>query len=174
MGKLSTLLAVAVVLIFLGCKREEQAPIAPSAVSPLTAENKTNLLRDIVKGDPKNLDAWIKLGNAYMDSNKFADAVEAYGKALELDPKNVDVRVDMGTCLRNMGRPDRAVEEYRKAIAMSPQHLNARRNLGVVLAFDLGDKAGAIKEFETYLSLSPAASDRENIRKTIEELKAGK
>jgi regulator of sirC expression with transglutaminase-like and TPR domain len=83
------------------------------------------------------------------------------------------VRVDMGTCYRNSGKPDIAVKEYRKAIEMNPKHPNAHRNLGVVLE-ELGDPAGAAKEFETYLQLAPNAPDAATIRSIVGRLKASK
>ncbi len=119
-----------------------------------------------------NADAWTALGNALMDSNRFGEAVDAYQKSLAINPKNVDVRVDMGTCLKNSGRPQLAVEEYRKAIKIDPNHRNAHRNMGVVLAFDLNDKKGAIREFEKYLELVPNAPDAADIRQTISALNA--
>ncbi|HZD60587.1 MAG TPA: tetratricopeptide repeat protein, partial [Anaerolineae bacterium] len=39
--------------------------------------------------NPKDANAWIKLGNAYGDQKIYDKAIESYSKALELDPKNV-------------------------------------------------------------------------------------
>jgi tetratricopeptide (TPR) repeat protein len=107
-----------------------------------------------------------------MDTYRFNEAIAAYQNALELDPKNVDVRVDMAICYRNIGNPQKAVEEFRKAITINPNHLNAHRNLGVVLAFDLGDKKQAAKEWEEYLRLAPNAPDANQLRQEIAKLKA--
>jgi len=107
-----------------------------------------------------------------MDSSRFYEAIDAYQKALALDEKNVNVRVDLGTCYRSVGKPDKAAEEYRKAIAINPNHINAHRNLGIVLAFDLNDKKGAIKEFQEYLRLSPQAPDATQMGQLIEKLRA--
>jgi tetratricopeptide (TPR) repeat protein len=153
-------------------KKEEPKVRTPYPAGPVQGGNEIALLQDIVRKDPKNVGAWIKLGNSLMDTHRFQEAIDAYQKAIELDPKNVDVRVDLGTCYRNIGRPDRAVKEYRKALAINPRHLNAHRNLGVVLAFDLGDKKQAIKEFEEYLRLSPNAPDADQLRQEIARLKA--
>lgn len=155
------------------CERQEDKPVvAPGAGASLALDKEINLLQTVVKDDPKNLQAWISLGNNLMDSQRCSEAVEAYGKALELDPSNIDVRVDRGTCYRSIGRSDLAVEHYRKAIELNPRHAFAHRNLGVVLAYDQGDLKGGIEEFEKYLQLSPAAPDAADIRRMIEELKA--
>jgi tetratricopeptide (TPR) repeat protein len=160
-------------LLLANCqKKEEPKAQAPYPAGPVHEENEIALLQNIVKQDPRNVRAWIKLGNSLMDTHRYQEAIDAYQKAIELDPKNMDVMVDMGTCYRNIGRPDSAVEEYRKAIAINPRHPNAHRNLGVVLAFDLGDKKQAIKEFEEYLRLSPNAPDDYQLRQEIARLKS--
>lgn len=158
--------------VALACSKGGDNAKSPGPSSaPLNTENQARLLSEILKEDPKNLDAWIKLGNIYMDSGRFPGAIDAYRKALELDPKNVNVRVDMGTCYRYSGRPDRAVEEYRKALKHDPNHLYGHKNLGIVLAFDLGDRAGGIRELETYLKLAPPGPEASEVRKEIERLK---
>lgn len=167
------LLLIVCVICSAGCKQKESGPIgeAPRAIG---LENEIKFLKDILKEDPKNLDALIKLGNAYMDSKRFKEAIDAYSRALEIDPKNVNVRVDMGTCYRYAGMPNKAVEEYKKALSIDPKHIYANKNLGVVLAFDLGDREGAIKAFETYLSLAPGAPDAKEVKAEIERLKSYK
>jgi len=161
-------------LLFLAtCQKKEEPTVqTPFPAGSIYVQNEIKLLQDVVRQDPENLNAWIKLGNILMDTSRFHEAIDAYQKALELDKNNVDVMVDMGTCYRRIGRPDRAVEEYRKAIAINPRHLYAHRNLGVVFAFDLGNKEEAIKEFEEYLGLSPNAPDARQIKQTLASLKA--
>lgn len=165
------------VLAAVSCQKKEepkpqyQFPTGPVQTGP--AQNETVMLRDLVSKDPRNVGAWIKLGNILMDTNRFSEAADAYQKALALDPKNVDVRVDMGTCLRNTGKTDLAAKEFRKAIEINPGHPIAHRNLGVVLE-DLGDHAQAAQEFEKYLQIAPNAPDAATVRSMISRLKAAK
>ncbi len=79
--------------------------------------------------------------------------------------------VDLGTCYRRSGNALKAIEVYDKAIEIQPDHLYAHKNRGVVLAFDLHRHSEAAREFETYLKLSPNASDAKQIRDMINELK---
>jgi len=159
-------------LLFANCQKKEEPKVqTPYPAGPVHGEGEITLLQERVKQNPKDVSAWIELGNVFMDTSRFLEAIAAYQKALELDPKNVDVRVDMGTCYRNIGEAVRAAQEYRKAIAINPTHLKAHRNLGVVLAFDLRDKKQAIKEFEEYLRLSPNAPDAYRVKQEIVRLK---
>jgi len=155
-------------------KKEEQKAQTSFPKGPVVVDNEIMRFQESVRKDPKNVDAWIQIGNIMMDTSRFPEAIDAYQKALELNGRNLDVRVDMGTCYRKIGKPDKAVEEYRKVIALEPKHLNAHRNLGVVLAFDLNKKNEAIKEFEEYLKLAPAAPDAPNVRQLVEKIKQSK
>jgi tetratricopeptide (TPR) repeat protein len=166
---------LAAFLFLATCQKKEEPKVqTPLPSGPIQTQNEIRLLQNAVMQNPKNIVAWINLGNMLMDSSHFQEAINAYQKALELDTKKVDVMVDMGTCYRGIGMSDRAVEEYRKAIAINPRHLYAHRNLGTVLLFDLGNKKEGIKELEEYLSLSPNAPDANQIRQEIARLKAAK
>ncbi len=159
-----------------GCNDQRQEPKGQAGFSAAVAMKSPEEIRQLeqfAKQAPKNPQAWTMLGNALMDSNRFVEAVDAYQKSLALDPKNVNVRVDMGTCYRNSGRPQQAIEEYRKALKTDPNHINANRNMGVVFAYDLNDKKGAVKAFEKYLELAPAAPDVAEIRQVVQTLKSG-
>jgi Tfp pilus assembly protein PilF len=156
-----------------GCQQKKQSE-APVPQGGLESQQEISMLQDIVRKDPKNLKAWIGLGNDLMDSSRFDEAISAYQKALEMDPKNVDVRVDMGTCYRRIGKPDVAVKEYREALKINPRHPLAWRNLGVVLEYDLKDNKQAIEAYEKYLAAAPSAKEAENVRQEIAKLKAEK
>jgi len=138
----------------------------------LAGENEVSFLQEMVSSNPDNINAWIKLGNIFMDTQRYIEAIDAYQKALEINPDITDIRVDLGTCYRRIGRPDKAIEEYKKALARDPVHPNAHRNMGIVLGFDLGQKDQAIKELQQYLKLLPQAPDRDTIRQAIEKLSA--
>jgi tetratricopeptide (TPR) repeat protein len=176
------LFVAVIAAIATGCKQQQQqtqwgqgqAGQNQVVVPPATVMNPAEIqrLETLAKANPKNANAWIALGNAQMDAQRFAEAIIAYQRALDLDPKNVDVRVDMGTCYRGVGQPEKAIEEYKKASQINPRHPMAQMNAGVVYAYDLGRKTEAIKSFEKYLELAPAAPNADQIRDQIRQLKA--
>jgi len=169
------LIVMLFVFMVVGCRqKDEPKPVSQFPSGPIQSQDDTRILKEAVQKDPKNVEAWIKLGNAMMDTKRFDEAIDPYQKALAIDPNNLDVRVDMGTCYRYSGKSDRAVEEYRKALKINPDHLIARKNLAITLADDLKDRAGAIKEFERVLELAPNAPDAADVKEEIKKLKAGK
>jgi len=164
-----------IILLTAACKqKEEPKGQYQFPAGPIVSQDDTKLLEEFVKKEPGNVDAWIKYGNALMDTKRFNEAIDAYQKALAINPKNIDARVDMGTCYRNIGKPDLAVKEYRKALEMDPGHLNAHMNLGIVLAYDLQDKAQAVKEFEKVMELDPNGPNSAQIRLLVQQLKSSK
>jgi tetratricopeptide (TPR) repeat protein len=162
-------------LTIAACKqKEEPKPQFQAPPGQMQMQSDLRLAQEAVRADPKNVNAWIQLGNMSMDMARYSEAIEAYQKALEIDPRNVDVRVDMGTCYRNTGKPDIALKEYKKALEMNPNHAMGHLNMGIVLAYDINDKAQAINEFEKYLQFAPNAPNAGQIRQEIEKLKTSK
>jgi superkiller protein 3 len=53
------------------------------------------LLESSVAIDPKQVQTWVWLGQAYQNAGQKGRAIEAYRKALELDPKQPDARIGL-------------------------------------------------------------------------------
>jgi cytochrome c-type biogenesis protein CcmH/NrfG len=149
---------------------EAPAP-APPGPSPLEVASKIQALKEIVKKDPKNLPAWVELGNLYFDSDQPKEALQAYSQYLAVKPDNPDVRTDMGIMYRKLGQFDRAIEEFRRAAQSDPKHINSRYNIGLVLLHDKQDIKGAIKAWEDYLKVDPNSERAQRIRTQIEKMK---
>jgi tetratricopeptide (TPR) repeat protein len=143
----------------------------PPSVSPAEVASKVQTLKDIVKKDPKNLPAWVELGNLYFDSDQPKEAIEAYSQYLAMKPGNPDVRTDMGIMYRKLGEIDRALDEFRKAAQSDPKHVNSRYNTGIVLLHDKQDIKGAIQAWEEYLKVDPKSERAGRVRAQMDNLK---
>lgn len=147
-----------------------------STVQEYNHEEDIRLAKSILEKDPRNLEALITLGNAYFDTDRYPEAIDAYSKALAIDPKNSDVRTDMGIMYRKLGQFDKAIEAFRQATQDNPMHVNSRFNLGVVLKYDKKDYLGAIKAWEEFLKLEqlldPSDQRSTMVRQEIESMKA--
>jgi len=147
-----------------------QGPTPPARDS-LETTSQIQTLKEIVKKDPKNLAAWVELGNLYFDTDQPKDAIDAYSRYLAVKPDNADVRTDMGIMYRKLGQFDKALEEFRKAAQGDPKHANSRYNIGIVLLHDKGDIKSAIKAWEDYLKVDPNSERAQRIRAQIEKMK---
>jgi cytochrome c-type biogenesis protein CcmH/NrfG len=149
---------------------------APASASPardsMEFASQIQTLKEIVKKDPRNLSAWVELGNLYFDSDQPQEAIEAYRQYLAIKPDNPDVRTDMGIMYKKLGQFDKALEEFRKSAQSDPKHANSRYNIGVVLLHDKQDIGGAIKAWEEYLRVDPNSERAQRIRAQIDKMKA--
>ena len=152
-------------------QKPQMAPMPPTGPSPQEVASKIQTLKEILKKDPKNLPAWVELGNLYFDTNQPKEAIEAYSKYLAIKPDNADVRTDMAIMYRNLGDIERALQEFGKAAQGDPKHVNSRYNIGIVLLHDKGDIKGAIKAWEDYLKVDPKSERADRVRAQMENLK---
>ena len=150
----------------------EQGPVeAPEGLSPMEVAGKVQALKDILQKDPKNLSAWVELGNLYFDTDRPQESIEAYSQYLSIKPDNPDVRTDMGIMYRKVGDPDHAIKEFRQAAQIDPKHVNSRYNIGIVLLHDKQDIKGAIKAWEDYLKVDPNSERANRVRTQMAKLK---
>jgi cytochrome c-type biogenesis protein CcmH/NrfG len=180
-------MAATLVLAAPACKRSKEPP-PPAPASPVqetpqaasrpppppAAQKRIASLRAAVERDPKDVASWIALGNAYFDLDQKADAVQAYGKALELQPDNPDVLTDQGVMYRQLGASDKALVNFEKASSINPKHVQSLLNLGIVYAQDLKDFDGAIKRWERVIAVAPSSPQASRARAYIEEAKRAK
>ena len=122
---------------------------------------------------PENIEALIRLGNLYFDTEQPGKAIMAYNNALELNPGNPDVLTDLGVMYRRKGQPLEAIKVFDKAIKIDPRHEASRFNKGVVLLHDLNDSEGAIRAWEELVEVNPfaRANGDELVLKLIEKIK---
>ena len=148
----------------------------PQEEGSVNREEDIRLAKSMLEKDPRDLQALVTLGDAYFDTDRYQEAIDAYSKALAVDPKNPDVRTDMGIMHRKLGQFDKAIQAFRQAARDQPLHINSRFNLGVVLKYDKNDFPGAIQAWEEFLKLEELLdSDDEKpimVRQEIESMKA--
>jgi hypothetical protein len=118
--------------------------------APQGVEQRIAIAKQLVAQNPKDVQAWVSLGNDYFDSRQFQPAVDAYANALALDPKNADVLTDQGVMYRELGQYDKALANFLKANEVAPTHMQSLFNAGVVYAYD---KKDAKKAEETWLKV---------------------
>ncbi|ANY18592.1 formate-dependent nitrite reductase complex subunit NrfG [Tsuneonella dongtanensis] len=147
----------------------EDSPAAAAVpADPLTA------LEADAKANPGDAGAWQRLGIAYFDAGRFADAADAYGKASEADPGNAALWSSLGEALVMASErdpmPDRARDAFRKAVSLDAKDPRGRYFLAV--AKDLtGDHQGAIGDWIALLADTPPGAPWEaDLVRTIEQV----
>ena len=92
-------------------------------------------LERAVEEDPRNWDAWQKLGLAYGASRAEEQARDAFDKALQIAPKSGEVNANYGAYLMKLGDVDAAIERFEvaKADLTYRNTANVLNNLGLAL-----------------------------------------
>ena len=130
-------------------------------------------LQAVVARDPKNVQAWVQLGNDYFDTRQPQKAIEAYGRALELRPDDPDVMTDQGVMYRDLGQFDKAAQNFEQANKINPKHVQSIFNLGVVYAHDLGQPKKAEEAWKKVIEVAPQSPQAAQARQALQQLGAG-
>jgi cytochrome c-type biogenesis protein CcmH/NrfG len=156
-------------------KEQQESPaISAGSGSPGDYARRITEAEKIVAQDPKNLNAWISLGNDYFDTEQPQKAISAYGKALEIEPNNPNVLTDQGVMYRKVGWYDKALANFEKALKIDPNHLQSMYNMGVVYASDLKQPDKAITVWKRYLKIDPNSATAIQIKGMMGKLEPGK
>jgi cytochrome c-type biogenesis protein CcmH len=137
----------------------------PQSIEALEAQTQTK---------PEDAGAWRRLGEAYFNSERFADAARAYDKASTLLPNEAQVWSALGEARVMASRtdpmPPPAVTAFQRALALNAREPRARYFLAVKRDLT-GDHAGAIGDWLALLADSPAdAPWRADLIRTIDQV----
>jgi cytochrome c-type biogenesis protein CcmH/NrfG len=130
------------------------------------------MAQQLVARDPKNVQAWIQLGNDFFDTNQYQKSIEAYGRALELQPDNPDVLTDQGVMYRAVGQFEQAIANFEKAQKVAPTHLQSLINIAVVYDTDLKKTDKAVAALEKILQLDPTGNFGSQAKEFLAAIKA--
>lgn len=117
-------------------------------------EQAITVYRTVLKGEPKSLQANVGLGRAYFHSNQYPEAVDSFGRALQLSPGNAEIVEWLAKSYLRKREPQKVVEllSHEDSIA---GHF-AWAHLLLAHAFDAQDKLGeATGELQRALALDP-------------------
>ena len=96
-------------------------------------------------------EAYHRLGLAFIQLDKFPDAMTSIEAALDLQPHAANILNSYGTVLVTLRKIPAGIQAYEKALALQPAYAQARFNLAEVL--ELKDPKRALQEYETFLVL---------------------
>jgi tetratricopeptide (TPR) repeat protein len=110
--------------------------------------------------DSADAETWYSVGRLRYTEQRFADAVDAFTRALALAPKSVKVANNLGLAYEGLNRTDDAAAAYRQAIAWQNPSSTERGseqpmlNLAIVLVH-LGDLDEALRLLQRALTIAP-------------------
>ena len=130
-------------------------------------------LSQAIQSSPETANYYYWRGDTRVRLNDFAGAVADFDRSIQLMPQDRPSYVGRGIAELWLGQPDLAVADLSSAIdsTSKPDGISAwaYRARGLARA-SLGESESAIADYQAYLSLSPAATDRQQIEGWIAEL----
>jgi len=103
-----------------GIASSESLKHALTAAAHGDDEGAASELRRIVAAQPRMLDAWEALARSLERLNRTADAVDAFGKVLEIDPLKPETHLALARMFAIDRQPSRAVEHAKLAAERDP------------------------------------------------------
>ncbi len=110
------------------------------------------ILSNIVRLDPTQIDAHVKLGKLYLIGSDETTALEQAEKALAIDSSNLDARALKAGVLLKIGDNSGAVEIARAVVEQDPANAEAVTVLATDRSLD-GDHEGALAEIDKALAV---------------------
>lgn len=114
---------------------------------------KIELLTQVIKLEPKNLDAYFQRAVAKNDLGDFGGAIVDYSKIIVSEP-DADTYYNRGNSRYSLKDFTGAKEDYAKAFMLDEQFIDALYSLACV-KFDLEEYEDAISDFSTVIKMAP-------------------
>lgn len=90
-------------------------------------------LSEAVKLAPNNWELHYNLGNAFLKSDKFADAKTAYENSIKLNQSSVEAYSNFGITCERLGHYNKALNAYDRALDIRPVHSDTLFNKSLLL-----------------------------------------
>lgn len=154
----------------------DASPEAQTAAPVPTMDQAIGAVKQRLAERPDDLQGWLLLGRAQKTLENFAEAHEAFAKALELAPDSPDVMVESAEA-QVLASPDKRFEgeplqRLHAALALDPVHQRGLWLLGVAQV-QAGDNAAAIATWEKLLTLLPPdAPVRQTLQRNLDQVRA--
>jgi tetratricopeptide (TPR) repeat protein len=133
--------------------------------------------RQAAAADPRDVRAWLGLGQAQESLGDSVAAEASYRRAVEIEPGNPFARLKLGTLLAQRGARSDGIAELKMAARLRPDLKEARFNLANALAQE-GRLAEAAAECDALLQLAPddrgAQALRDQLREDLSRRQPGK
>jgi tetratricopeptide (TPR) repeat protein len=98
-------------------------------------------------------------GRKLESEGRWAEAVEAFARAVTVAPHHVDAHYDLARSLDRVGRSDEAIEAYARLLEIAPDFAQAHTELGVILGErGLWNEAAAAHQRATELEPTDAGA----------------
>lgn len=119
-------------------------------------------------GGVEDLKSRLAAAHAYVDQQRFAQALPIYQQILEQDPHNVEALTHLAIVQASTDQLDAALATFDRALAMDPDNLHALWNKAQALFEIKQDYAASIPLWERIVAIARESPDAATARRYIE------
>ena len=119
------------------------------------------MLEEVLKEDPKVIDAWFTLGNMAGRRGRQEEAIGHFRRALALKPDDEEAVINMAHAYRKMGRDDDALVGFRRFLELDPKNAQVHYEIAQIM-LDRGEYATAAAELQAALDVEPKMAAARN------------
>ncbi len=119
------------------------------------------MLEEVLREDPKVIDAWFTLGNMAGRRGRHEDAIGHFRRALALKPDDEEAVINMAHAYRKMGRDDDALVGFRRFLELDPKNAQVHYEIAQIM-LDRGEFATAATELRAALEVEPKMAAARN------------
>lgn len=132
----------------------------PLIEPPKPPEKPVEIRKPAKKSEVKrdNAEEHFMKGLKYEKANQYADAVEAYKKALKIKPDYIDAYVNLGAVYYKLGKYSDAVDAYKHAVKIKPDFHAIYNKLGTIYIVT-GKYSAALDTLEQALGIDSRNPD---------------
>jgi len=124
---------------------------------PQIKEEELRLARQVKASFPRDVQAWILLGNVFYQHGDLPQAMDVWTQGLSLDPKHVKLYLRLGIAAADLGEPEQALAYWRKALEINPQSPELRWRMANIY-IDQGQHRKAAELLEQECKIAPRAT----------------
>lgn len=136
--------AVCCIALMSACASNQSSSAAPWTIKSAAATKNSN-------AKPESM---YQLGRYYQGQNRFAEAVNAYQKALNADAGFVEAYNGIGVVYSRQGKYPEAIAAFQSAIKLAPKAAHLHSNMGYAYYLQ-GQYADAVKALQQATALDP-------------------
>src|SRR5207244_3439649 len=91
------------------------------------------MLKEVVRADPKVIDAWFMLGNTYAKVGRRPEAIACFTQTLALKPDDEMAVINLANVYRELGEDEEALVGYRRFLELDSKNSQVRYQVAEIL-----------------------------------------
>jgi tetratricopeptide (TPR) repeat protein len=119
------------------------------------------LYRQVLEGQPNNVDALNLLGVLTAQGGDAAGAEGLLRRAVALAPRVADLHLNLGLALKRQGKAEEAIASFERVLGLEPEMAEALNNLGALLR-ELGRAGEAERHLRRCVAAAPGLAEGHN------------